>query len=90
MISFHLPPTAASAAVNGQPLRGFRRRVRRVVTVRFLLKKELEAVLLPMLANYHVVLVEDPDARIRFRQRNGHAGRRPAARTRRHDLPPHR
>jgi hypothetical protein len=29
-------------------------------------KKELEAVLLPMLENYDVVLVEDPDARIRW------------------------
>jgi len=37
MMSFHLPPTAASAAVNGQPLTAFRRRVRRVVTARFLL-----------------------------------------------------
>jgi len=29
-------------------------------------KKELEAVLLPMLEKYDVVLVEDPDARIRW------------------------
>src|SRR5262245_52410058 len=37
MMSFHLPPTAASAAVNGQPLTGFRRRVRPVVTAPCLL-----------------------------------------------------
>ena len=29
-------------------------------------KKELEAVLLPMLEKYDVVLIEDPDARIRW------------------------
>ena len=29
-------------------------------------KKELEAVLLPMLEHYDVVVVEDPDARIRW------------------------
>ena len=29
-------------------------------------KKELEAVLMPMLEKYDVVLVEDPDARIRW------------------------
>jgi hypothetical protein len=29
-------------------------------------KKELEAVLMPMLENYHVVLVEDLDAQIRW------------------------
>src|SRR5262245_29593301 len=37
MISFHLPPTAASAAVSGQSLTGFGFRVRQVVTPRFLL-----------------------------------------------------
>src|SRR5215510_6039756 len=37
MMSFHLPPTAASAAVSGQSLTGLRRRGRGVVTPRFLL-----------------------------------------------------
>src|SRR5262245_3248658 len=37
MISFHLPPMAASAAVSGQSLTGFARRVRAVVTFRCLL-----------------------------------------------------
>src|SRR4029453_2950328 len=37
MISFHLPPTAARAAVSGQSDTGFGRRARAVVTRRFLL-----------------------------------------------------
>src|SRR5262245_38309554 len=37
MMSFHLPPIAASAAVSGQLLTGFGRRVGGVVTRRFLL-----------------------------------------------------